>query len=111
MADEELPYSPARHPIIEEAASPLSTAGPEAQDGRPRWFSSFSACFSHPHPGEGSHADGYSLSLEGKLRWKAGGRVFVPNSECRSHPVITLVKMLQVRGRMDGKEMAQAPPM
>ena len=110
-ADEELPCSRARRPIIQETASPLSTAGPEAQDGRPRWFSSFSARFSHPHSREGSHADEYSPSLEGKLRQKSGGRVFVPNSECRSHPVITLVKMLQLRGRMDGKEMAQAPPM
>ena len=77
MADEEPPYSPARHPVIQEAASAMSTAGPEAQNG---WFSSFSACFSHPHPREGSHADGYSPSLERKLRRKAGGRVFVPNS-------------------------------
>lgn len=72
-ADEELPYSPARHPVIQEAASPMSMAGPEALDGRPRRFSGFSACFSHPHPREGSHADEYSPSLEGKLRQKAGG--------------------------------------
>lgn len=79
-ADEEPPYSPATRPVIQEAAPPVSTAGPKAQHGRPRWFSSFSACFSHPHPREGSHADGYSPSLEGKLRQKAGGTVFAPNS-------------------------------